>query len=243
MLQNAGYTTRTLPCYGATWGATGFDRIYNTFAVTPLTTYTITFQHAADDRYGYTGENSHVSVESVDTGLVFSNLTFTTPGFYAWQTESFQFTTDAATTTACIALSALGSSNCSAMFDDVRVSPGTPTPDILIDGQNNPPPIPSTQPVSVTISLDPGNQAGVGHDWWIIAEKTGGGTFSWVYTIPWHWTVGIQRAHGGPLFALNGYPIHNGTIPVGTWTIRFAVDSLDNVYQGTYEDSITVTSY
>jgi len=122
----------------------------------------------------------------------------------------------------------------------IQLATDDPVTDIKIDGQDGPITIPSTQAVNMTIHLDPGDQSGVDHDWWIVAEKAGGSTFSWVY--PGSWKFGVKRAYAGPLFSIAGYTIHNGPIPAGTWTITFAVDVLDNVYQATYADAIEVTS-
>jgi probable HAF family extracellular repeat protein len=119
--------------------------------------------------------------------------------------------------------------------------PEHPAPDIKIDGQDGPLTIPSTQTVSVTVSLDPGNQGGVNHDWWILAKKSGGSIYSWVWPGTLH--SGILRAYAGPLFMVDNFTIHNGTFPLGTWTVAFAVDELNNSYEGTYEDTISVTSY
>jgi hypothetical protein len=119
---------------------------------------------------------------------------------------------------------------------------GDPIPDVKLNGGDGPVFVSSTQPVSLTVSLYPESMAGVNHDWWVIASKQGGGIFSWVFPVPWHWTVGVTRAHAGPLFPINDFVLHSGTIPVGTWTIRFAVDAMDNVYQGTYAGSLKVTS-
>ncbi len=121
----------------------------------------------------------------------------------------------------------------------IQIEANDPEPDIKIDGQDGPLTIPSTQAVNMTIHLDPGDQSGVDHDWWIVAEKAGGSTFSWVY--PGNWNLGVKRAYAGPLFSISSYTIHDGTIPAGTWTITFAVDALDNVYQATYSDGIEVT--
>ena len=101
--------------------------------------------------------------------------------------------------------------------------------------------IPSTQPISMTVSLDPGQQVGVRHDWWILVQNSSGNTFSWIRT--GDWISGIQRAYDGHLTAVNDFSVHYGTIPVGTWLIAFAVDELNNVYEGTYLDTISVTCY
>jgi len=117
-----------------------------------------------------------------------------------------------------------------------------PVPDIKCDGNDGPYSFPSTQNVLLTISLDPNDFAGTTQDWWIVAQLSTGGYWSWVYSIPWHWTAGLQRAHVGPLFSLTDYVLRNGTVPKGTWYITFAVDAPDNTYQGTYSDMIILTS-
>ena len=118
-----------------------------------------------------------------------------------------------------------------------------PVPDIKIDGDDGPILIPSSQVIDMTIALQPGALNGVTQDWWIVAYKDGGGVFSWVYTIPWHWTSGLHKAHRGPLFTLNNYNIRHGTIPAGTWTIEFGVDDPNYFYEKTYIDSIVVSAY
>ncbi len=117
-----------------------------------------------------------------------------------------------------------------------------PVPDIKINGDDGPITLPSWYSINMTISLQPASLNGVIQDWWIVAYKGGGGVYSWVYSLPWHWTSGLQKAHRGPLFALNNYSIRNGTIPAGTWTIEFAVDEPNYFYEKTYMDFIEVTS-
>jgi len=89
------------------------------------------------------------------------------------------------------------------------------------------------------VSLDPGDQAGVRHDWWIHATRTN--TFWW--TFPGVWRPNVARAYVGPLSQVNDYVIAQTAIPQGQWTITFAVDEEDNTYQGTHSDSIEVDSY
>lgn len=116
-----------------------------------------------------------------------------------------------------------------------------PIPDIKIDGQDGPLNIPSYQAISMTISLDPGSQAGIRHDWWILAERSGGSTFSRIW--PGTWIPGIHRAYDGSLIAVNDFNVYSGTIPAGTWLFAFSVDELNNIYEGTHLDTITVTSF
>jgi|GEM_PF-3410997 len=132
----------------------------------------------------------------------------------------------------------------SAYVFDLSETLGPPLHDIKIDGQDGPLSFPSNRDVNMTIDLDPGYLAGIDHDWWIIAENSGGKTFSWNYYLaPRHWVAGVQRAYAGPLVPIGQHSIHNGTIPAGSWTFTFALDPLDNIYEGTYSDSILVTSY
>jgi len=115
-----------------------------------------------------------------------------------------------------------------------------PVPDIKIDGDDGPIQITPSQVIDMTISLNPGALNGVTQDWWIVAYKDGGGVYSWVYNLPYHWTSGLQKAHRGPLFALTDYNLRHGTIPAGGWTIEFAVDDPNYFYEKTYIDSIEV---
>ncbi len=119
-------------------------------------------------------------------------------------------------------------------------APDPPVLDIQIDGQQGPITVPSTQSVVMTIHLDPRLELGTTMDWWIVADKSWGNKFSWVW--PGKWILGRKRAIVYPLIQINSYTIHTGAIPVGTWRIEFAVDSPDNIYQGTYSDLIRVTS-
>lgn len=120
-------------------------------------------------------------------------------------------------------------------------SASDPVPDIEINDQDGPLSIPSTQSVLLTVSLDPGNLEGVAHDWWVKADLSGGSTFWWSF--PNLWFGSQTRAHTGPLVSVNDFVIRNGTIPKGSWVLTFAVDALNNVYEGTYKDTIQCTVY
>ena len=114
-----------------------------------------------------------------------------------------------------------------------------PLPDIKIDGQDGPLTVPSTQTITMTVHLDPGDMAGVDMDWWVNATRTH--TFWW--TFPNTWKYNQARAYVGPLFNLASYTITQAQIPAGAWTFTFAVDPKNNIYEGTYLDTIDVTSY
>ena len=127
--------------------------------------------------------------------------------------------------------------------NEIWIGAEPPVLDIKIDGEDGPLTIPATQVVKMTIDLDPNDWEGVSMDWWVVAEKHTGDVYSWVYSIPWHWTSGVHRAHAGPLFAVKQYVLHEGTIPLGKFNIFFAVDELNNIYEGTFADDIWVKTF
>jgi len=113
-------------------------------------------------------------------------------------------------------------------------------PDIKVDGEDGPLTIPSTQAIDLTVSLYPGDQEGVAHDWWVGAILDETYVFCWNY--PNLWYPYLIRCYDGPLVDLTDIVIHQGTIPVGTWEFFFTVDTLNNTYEGTYFDSIDVVT-
>lgn len=118
----------------------------------------------------------------------------------------------------------------------------SPYVDIEIDGEDGPLTILASQDVNMTVSLEPFDQAGIAHDWWIGGLKNGTTLYCWTFG-GWIGPCYPTRAYAGPLTSLSDYTVHFGKIPVGSWQFVFAVDDLDNIYQGTYADSIEVTSY
>ncbi len=119
----------------------------------------------------------------------------------------------------------------------------SPLTDIKVDGLDGPLTIPASQDVTMTISLDPFDQVGVSHDWWVGGLKNTSTLYCWTYSGGWIGPCYPTRAYVGPLFGVTDYTIHSGKIPVGTWQFVFAVDELNNSYEGTHADSIEVTSY
>ena len=120
VLQNSGANPGTTVGLGP-FGFTGFDRIHDTFSVMPSTTYEVTLQHASGNRFNYFANTSLITIESVDNVSILQSVSTPTPGLFAWTQLSFQFTTDATTTTAAITLSCTGASNCSALYDDIKI--------------------------------------------------------------------------------------------------------------------------
>ena len=140
-------------------------------------------------------------------------------------------------------ISGIGVGSGDATVVDVALVPNgftPPQPDIKINGQDGPLTVSSSQSVAVTISLTPGDLPAVAHDWWIRATD-GVNTYWW--TFPSNWNAATTRCYNGGLLNLPFFPVASGQIPVGTWTFTFAVDALDNAYQGNYADSVTITSF
>jgi len=121
----------------------------------------------------------------------------------------------------------------------------SPIPDIKIDGQDGPLSIPSTQTVSMTLSVDPGVKQGEAHDWWIAAVRNSSSLYCWTYSGGWAVCPGgvPRRAYSGPLDEIDNFVLFQGTIPAGTWRFVFAIDKLNNLHEGTFIDTIQVTSY
>lgn len=130
LLQNANaYNGQALGI--GNFGFTGFDRIYATFAVTANTTYDVSFQHASDNRFGYGAGISVVEMVDVNSNGTLAQQFFGTPGLFQWKTETFQFTTGGATTSAAIAFTVMGGANSSAVFDDIVINPAVPEPSTI----------------------------------------------------------------------------------------------------------------
>lgn len=126
---------------------------------------------------------------------------------------------------------------------EVDILPTAPVPDIKINGQDGPLTIFSSQTVDLTISLLAAGQQGVAHDWWIGGMWNSSLLYCWTYPGNWISCTVPVRAYGGPLVDLNDYLITQGKIPAGSWNFTFAVDALNNTFEGTYIDTIAITSY
>ena len=115
---------------------------------------------------------------------------------------------------------------------------GNPIVDIKVNGSDGPLTVSSSTAVSVTVSLDPGINAGQNADWWVCAD-TPFGLYSYVH--PTGWRPGLIRAIATPLFSLSSTEILNSTMPTGYYEITFAVDNnADNILNATWRDSIEV---
>ncbi len=120
---------------------------------------------------------------------------------------------------------------------------GLPIPDVKIDGLDNPPSVPSGQVVDLSVALDPGDQDGVQHDWWLSAERSG--STWWYEHTSGTWTNSMTpiRASSAPLMNINNFNVASGALPAGIWTFTFTIDALNDTYEGTYVDMVTIKTY
>ena len=114
--------------------------------------------------------------------------------------------------------------------------------DIKANGSDEAITVSTSNPVSVTVSLEAGPRAGEVADWWVGAT-TGfyGNWYSYVY--PTGWTIGINRCVESGLFSFTSFEVLNKTLPVGNYTFYFALDYPDG--KPTWDfwaiDSVAVT--
>jgi hypothetical protein len=102
--------------------------------------------------------------------------------------------------------------------------------DIKANGEDGPVRVTTETPVSVTVSLDPGSQAGQNADWWIAAHTPFDPPGDWYsYVHPDGWRTGVHPCLQTPLFELAPTQVLNMTLPIGSYTFYFAVDNPDGM--------------
>ena len=111
-------------------------------------------------------------------------------------------------------------------------------PDIKVNGVEGPIAVSSGNTVSVTVSLDPEDQAGQVADWWIYVDASIG-TYSWVFPSGWQYGDYISLQYS--LIELPDYNILNMKLPTGSYTFYFAVDNnSDGNKDETWQDSTSI---
>lgn len=113
-----------------------------------------------------------------------------------------------------------------------------PTPDIKVNGQDDPITIPKNSPVSVTISIDPGDLRGKTVDLWLLVEGPQG-SFFYVYKKVWQrktkpfiqWAINV----------LDSYSAFTTRLSEGNYLFHFAIDDdADGLLDGTWIDTVSV---
>ena len=98
-------------------------------------------------------------------------------------------------------------------------------------------------PLSINISLDPGNKAGQNADWWVV-EATPSGAINYYDLYTTSMVPGFLPTYQGPLFGFGSAQLLNSSdLAIGTHVFCFAVDlNMDGVLNGDslYYDCVTV---
>jgi hypothetical protein len=122
-----------------------------------------------------------------------------------------------------------------------------PVPDAKVNGDDGPINVPKTTPLEFRIALDPGSLDGIQCDWWVWIQKDfenwwcqyNGGNKKWIKN-----NLFPKRFAGAALRQVNGYRVLGPrTIPAGTWYFRFAIDELDDTFEGTWVDEVEIVTY
>lgn len=107
-------------------------------------------------------------------------------------------------------------------------APAELTPAVTANDQGGTVNVSSGTPVSIKVSLAPGNDEGTNADWWLVAS-TPFGLFSYVLMPQgFTWTPGVMPTVQFALFSLPSYEALNIPLPVGAYEIYFGVDLVPN---------------
>jgi len=116
-------------------------------------------------------------------------------------------------------------------------------PDIKANGKSGPVTVSNGTPVSITVSLDPGNRPVKKADWWVVAHTPFDPPLDWYsYVYPDGWRPGIHVCIQIPPFQLPpSFEVLNMALPAGDYTIYFALDeNADGIVDETWMDSVDV---
>jgi hypothetical protein len=118
-----------------------------------------------------------------------------------------------------------------------------PMPDIRANGKSGPLTVSKETPVSITVSLDPGDQIDKDADWWIVVHTPFDTPLNWYsYVYPEGWRYGIFPCVQTPLYQVPpSFEVLNMTLSPGDYTFYFAVDeNADGIVDETWVDSVEV---
>ena len=100
-----------------------------------------------------------------------------------------------------------------------------PVPDIKANGSDGLVSVSHGTPVSIAISLDPGDHAGQNADWWVVESAADGWYYYDVVGGSWSFVPGLSVTYQGGLFNFASFEVLNTSgLPVGTYTFYFGVD-------------------
>jgi len=118
-----------------------------------------------------------------------------------------------------------------------------PVPDLKVNGSNGPITINTSQNLTVTVALNPASLNGVSMDWWVFVDTPMG-----IYSYSaggggrWRSTAEPERTYSGGLFNLSSTSVLSMSgLPKGTYVFTFAIDALNDTYEGSFIDTAQVT--
>jgi len=118
-------------------------------------------------------------------------------------------------------------------------------PDIKVNGQDGPLFLTTADPVSVAISLDPGELNGDPADWWIYVRRNAGSTWWCRYnggSPRWNLSGTPLLFAGATLRPVNGFQVlAPRTLPAGTYDWVFSVDERNGILEETFSDTVNLT--
>ena len=118
-----------------------------------------------------------------------------------------------------------------------------PMPNIRANDESGPVIVSRGTPVAITVSLDPGDQAGESADWWIVARTPFDEPLNWYsYVYPEGWRPGIYPCAQTPLFQVTpSFEVLDTALPSGSYIFYFAVDgNMDGEPDSTWQDTVEV---
>ncbi|MCP4578578.1 MAG: SUMF1/EgtB/PvdO family nonheme iron enzyme, partial [Deltaproteobacteria bacterium] len=139
----------------------------------------------------------------------------------------------------------LGDGTFNNRWSPVQIGADT-SPTIQANGQEDSVIVAQGTPVSITISLAPGDKAGENADWWVAVSTPFASPANW-YSIDQSagWKPGINRYDQAPLFDLSPLEVLNIKLPLGNYTFYFVIDDPDGTTTATGPwwglDSVKVT--
>ena len=121
----------------------------------------------------------------------------------------------------------------------------TPVPsvkaDIKANGSDSAVTVSPGEMVTITISLDPGDQTGLNADWWVAVRVSGPSGKWYSYVHPTGWQPGIHLCSQTPLFSLSAFEVFRSSLPLGNYVFHFAVDNnADGLADATFRDAVCV---
>ncbi len=120
-------------------------------------------------------------------------------------------------------------------------SGGDVVPDIKVNGSDGPLVLQAGTTVNVTVSLDPGDQAGLNCEWWLWAEYNWSTIYSWQPPHRWFPSANPVLSYTSGLFDLNSYVAGSSVIPSGFWDFHFVIDDqINGSLDETWSDMVEV---